>query len=115
FLEFCKRHMTGRRTLRPAGHNIMDFDVPFIRTALGISQEDWDEIFHYRTVDTMPIMTALQIAGWLPEELGGQESLVKYYGVTPRKAHVAKNDTLMWIDVFASMMRSLAERKGGSG
>src|SRR5690606_25809510 len=25
FLEFCKRHMTGRRTLRPAGHNIMDF------------------------------------------------------------------------------------------
>lgn len=113
FLEFCKRNMSGKRSLRPAGHNIMSFDVPMIMTALGITQEEWDMIFHYRVVDTMPIMTTLQIAGWLPEELGGQESLVKYYGVPTLKAHVAKNDTIMWVGVFSAMVRSLIERKNG--
>jgi len=113
FIEFCKRNMSGKRSLRPGGHNIMDFDVPFIRAALGITLQEWNEIFHYRVVDTMPIMTALQLAGWLPEELGGQESLVKYYGVPTLKAHVAKNDTVMWVGVFSAMVRSLIERKNG--
>jgi DNA polymerase III alpha subunit (gram-positive type) len=116
FLEFCKRNMTGKRSLRPAGHNIAPFDIPMIMANLRISQEEWGEIFHYRHIDTMPIMTVLQDAGWLPDDLGGQESLVKYYGVTPRKAHVAKNDVHMWIDVYLAMVRSLAERKnGGAG
>jgi len=113
FIEFCKRNMSGKRSLRPGGHNIMSFDVPFIQAALNITSKEWDEIFHYRVVDTMPLMTALQFAGWLPEELGGQESLIKYYGVPALKAHVAKNDTLMWVGVFGAMTRSLKERKNG--
>lgn len=113
FLEFCKRNMSGKRSLRPAGHNIAQFDIPFIMAALNISQQEWSEIFHYRHLDTMPLLTILQDAGWLPEELGGQESLVKYYGVQQRKAHVAKNDVLMWIDVYMAMKRSLIERKNG--
>jgi DNA polymerase III epsilon subunit-like protein len=115
FIEFCKRNMSGKRSLRPAGHNIAGFDIPFIKTTLGIPHEEWEQYFHYRILDTMPIVTMFQDAGWLPDDLGSQESLVKYYGVQARKAHVAKNDTLMWVDVYHSMVRALAERKSGGG
>jgi hypothetical protein len=115
FIEFCKRNMSGKRSLRPGGHNILAFDVPMIMHALKISQEEWDELFHYRVVDTMPMVTMMQLATWLPDELGGQESLVKYYNVPTLKAHVAKNDTIMWVGVFLAMVRSLIDRKNGGG
>jgi len=113
-LAFTAKHSVGKRTLRPAGHNIGDFDLPMIRHHLKISKEEWNNIFHYRLLDTSPLLTAFQDAGWLPEELGSQDSLVSYYGVTKRKSHVAKNDTLMWVDVYLSMLKSLADRKNAS-
>jgi hypothetical protein len=113
-IDFCKRNMSGKKSLRPAGHNIATFDIPFIQSALGISQSEWGEYFHYRIVDTMPLVTAFQDAGWLPDDVVGQESLVKYYNVAPRKAHVAKNDVLMWIDAYQAMIRTMIERKSGN-
>jgi DNA polymerase III epsilon subunit-like protein len=113
-LEFTAKNSVGKRTLRPAGHNIGDFDIPMTRHHLGISKEEWNNIFHYRLLDTSPVLTIMQDAGWLPEELGSQDSLVAYYGVTKRKSHVAKNDTLMWVDVYLAMLKSLSDRKNGS-
>jgi DNA polymerase III epsilon subunit-like protein len=110
-LEFAAKHSTGKRSLRPAGHNIGDFDIPFIRHHLKISKEEWSNIFHYRILDTSPLLTILQDAGWLPETLGSQESMATYYGVKKRTAHVAKDDTLTWVDIYNSMLKSLAERK----
>lgn len=114
FLEFCAKHRTGKRSLRPAGHNIADFDIPMIQTWLKISKEEWREIFHYRLLDTSPILTAMQDAGWLPEELGSQDSMVKYYGIKQLKSHVAKNDTLMWVGVYNAMLQSLRSTKNAS-
>jgi hypothetical protein len=116
FLEWAKRNLSGKRTLRPAGHNIAAFDLPMIMAHLKIGQDEWDEIFHYGLLDTMPLMQAFKDAGWLPDEVGSQDSLVKYYGVPQLKSHVAKNDTLMWVGVYLAMVRSLVERKnGGAG
>lgn len=111
FLEFAKQVSKSKRILSPAGHNILGFDVPMIMNALKISKEEWDKVFHYKIVDTLPIVTVLQKAGWLPEELVSQDSLVKYYNVTKRTAHVAKNDTLMWVEIYQNIIKSLKQVK----
>lgn len=110
-LKFTTKHSSGKRSLRPAGHNIGDFDLPMIRHHLKFSKEEWNNIFHYRLLDTSPILTVMQDAGWLPEELGSQDSLVKYYGVKKLKSHIAKNDTLMWVGVYNAMVKSLRSSK----
>jgi oligoribonuclease (3'-5' exoribonuclease) len=99
--------------LIPMGHNV-GFDIDYIQQYL-IPKEEWDAILHYRTVDTNPIIGFLKDCGWLPKELGRLESIVEYFGAPKRKAHTAKDDTLMMVDSYKALLELMASKKSGGG
>lgn len=99
--------------LLPMGHNI-PFDIGYINEYL-IPFEEWNAIIHYRLTDTNPIIGFLKDCGWLPKELGRLESVVDYFGIPKRKAHTAKDDTLMTVDVYKALLALMASKKNGGG
>ena len=103
-MAFLKKNSPKKRSLRPCGHNIA-FDIGFIQTHL-LSKKEWEDYCHYRVLDTTPIATFMQDIGVWPSKLGSLVSLVEYLGVKKRLAHNAKEDTLMWIDVYVALQRN---------
>jgi DNA polymerase III alpha subunit (gram-positive type) len=97
---------------RPLGHNVV-FDVEFTRQL--IPQAEWEAHVHYGVICTSIMTNVLKEVGMLPESLGNLSSLVKYFGVQERKAHTAKDDVLMMIDVYAKMIQMLKANTEGSG
>ena len=100
FLEGSK--IKGKkRSYRPAGHNI-DFDLRFIFDQL-MPEEEWKKHIHHNTLDTLRVLTFLQDIDFLPSELGKLESLVEYFGLEKGKAHDAKEDIKMTVEVYKKM------------
>jgi len=97
---------------RPLGHNVV-FDVEFTRQL--IPQAEWEANVHYGVICTSIMTNVLKEVGMLPESLGNLSSLVKYFGVQERKAHTAKDDVLMMIDVYAKMIQMLKANTEGGG
>jgi DNA polymerase III epsilon subunit-like protein len=97
---------------RPLGHNVA-FDVGFTRQLL--TQAEWESSVHYGIVCTSVMTNVLKDIGILPETLGNLGSLVKHFGIQERKAHTAKDDVLMMIDVYAKMIQMLKGNTEGSG
>ena len=90
-----------RKSFRPAGHNI-DFDLRFLFEQL-IPEDEWKKQVHHNTLDTLRILTFLQDVGFLPSELGKLETLVEYFGIPLGKAHDAKEDIKMTVEVYKKM------------
>jgi|WetSurMetagenome_2_1015567.scaffolds.fasta_scaffold300247_1 DNA polymerase III alpha subunit (gram-positive type) len=110
--KFLDKNSAYKRSLTPSGHNIAGFDIPFIVQSLDL-KEVWDTHCHYRLADTSPILNFLQDLDLLPRELGSLESLVKYFKVPKLQAHTAKGDSLMWVEVYKSLIQVIS-KKGSS-
>ena len=111
-LDFFKRNSDKKRSLQPCGHNI-DFDIRFITAGL-VSLDDWNKYVHYRTIDTMQISSFMKDVDILPEKVGSLESLVEHFGLAKRNAHNAKEDVLMWLDVYKAYKGMFKEMKRGA-
>jgi DNA polymerase III alpha subunit (gram-positive type) len=112
-LAFLKEFKGKQKTKpRPLGHNVV-FDIEFTRQL--IPQAEWEANVHYGVICTSIMTNVLKEVGMLPESLGNLGSLVKYFGVQERKAHTAKDDVLMMIDVYAKMIQMLKANTEGSG
>lgn len=110
--SFLKKHSPKKRGIRPAGHNIA-FDIAFLKGQLKID-DIWEEKCHYRVLDTTPITTFMQDLGVWPEKLGSLTSLVDYFKIPMMNAHTAKDDVLMWIEVYKQMKLQTKEALSGS-
>ena len=65
-------------------------------------------------MDTSPIVSFLKEVEWLPPELGDLKSLVDYFKVEKREAHIAKNDILMTIDVYKALINLMNSKKNNN-
>ena len=101
---FLKKYSPKKRGIRPAGHNIA-FDIEFVKRQLKIGSL-WEDKCHYRVLDTTPITTFMQDLGVWPDKLGSLSSLVEFFDIPMLNAHTAKDDVLMWIDVYKKMKES---------
>ena len=110
---FLKKHSPKKRGVRPAGHNIA-FDIEFIKRQLKIDKL-WEEKCHYRVLDTTPITTFMQDVGVWPDKLGSLVSLVEHFNVPMLNAHTAKDDVLMWIEVYKQMKIQTKQSLTGPG
>lgn len=112
-LEFFKKNSVKKRSLIPCGHNI-NFDINMIIGCGLLSQEEWDKFVHYRTLDTTPLTSFLKEVDILPSKVGNLGSLVEHFGLEKRNAHNAREDVLMWIDVFKAYKKMLIDIKKGA-
>lgn len=112
-LAFLKEFRGKQKAkLRPLGHNV-GFDVNFTRQL--VTQAEWESNVHYGVACTSVMTNVLKDIGMLPETVGNLGSLVKHFGVQERKAHTAKDDVLMMVDVYAKMIQMLKANTEGSG
>lgn len=109
---FLKKHSPKKRGIRPAGHNIA-FDIAFLKGQLKIDKI-WEDKCHYRVLDTTPIATFMQDLGVWPDKLGSLTSLVEYFKIPMMNAHTAKDDVLMWIEVYKQMKVQTKQAMTGS-
>lgn len=110
-MAFLEKHkIKGKRNhFRPCGQNIQ-FDELFVMAQL-VPEEDWRKLVHYRAIDTLMILTFLQDVGFLPKELGNLGSQVDYFGIPVGKAHDAKEDIRMTVDVYRAYCKMMAGAK----
>ena len=99
-----KNNPGGEVKLLPIGQNV-GFDIEFVIEKL-IAKGSWEKYVSYRLLDTGVIAQYLKLLGKIPESVsGGLSSLVEFFGVEKREAHIAKNDVLMTVDVLRSMLK----------
>lgn len=112
-VAFFKKYSPGKkRNIQPCGHNI-DFDINMLTNTI-LDLDTWETMIHYRRLDTSPLTSFLKETEILPEKIGSLTSLVDHFGLQKRLAHNAKEDTLMWVDVFKAMKKMLNDMKKGS-
>lgn len=98
-----------RKSLMPAGHNVA-FDKDMIWNQL-MPQDEFEEVVHYRTLDTSSVCTFLKDVGILPEDLGNLMSLVEHFNVPKQEAHNAKGDVRMNIEMYKRIKVMMKDRK----
>ena len=110
-LSFLTKHKIKgkRRHFRPCGQNIK-FDENFIMTQV-VPEEEWRKLVHYRELDTLSILTFLQDLEFLPKDLGNLESQVEYFNIPKGRAHDAKEDIRMTVDVYRAYRKLLEDKK----
>ena len=110
-IPFLEKHKIKgkRRHFRPCGQNI-GFDENFVMAQL-VPEEEWRKLVHYRAIDTLQILTFLQDVGFLPKELGNLGSQVEYFSIPEGKAHDAKEDIRMTVDVYRAYRKLLIDKK----
>jgi oligoribonuclease (3'-5' exoribonuclease) len=110
-LEFLEKHKIKgkRRHFRPCGQNIV-FDENFIMTQV-VPEKEWRKLVHYRALDTLQILTFLQDINFLPSDLGNLESQVEYFNVPKGRAHDAKEDIRMTVDVYKAYRKMFMSKK----
>jgi len=110
-LKFLEKYKIKgkRRHFRPCGQNI-GFDENFIMTQV-VPENEWRKLVHYRALDTLQILTFLQDIDFLPADLGNLESQVEYFNVPKGRAHDAKEDIRMTVDVYKAYRSMLIAKK----
>ena len=110
-LKFLEKHKIKgkRRHYRPCGQNIA-FDENFIMSQV-VPEEEWRKLVHYRALDTLTILTFLQDLEFLPKDLGNLESQVEYFNIPKGRAHDAKEDIRMTVDVYRAYRKLLEDKK----
>lgn len=90
--------------LEPLGHNVA-FDIIKIKDNL-ISEGSWLKYVSYRLLDTGVIGNYLKKTGRIPKEISGSlGSYCDHFKVDKTKAHDAKGDVIMTIEVFKEMLK----------
>lgn len=90
--------------LEPIGHNVA-FDIQRIKKDL-ISEGSWLKFVSYRVLDTGVIGNYLKKKGRIPSEISGSlSSYADHFGIDKSKAHDAKGDCEMTVEVFKHMLR----------
>lgn len=90
--------------LEPLGHNVA-FDIIKVKDNL-ISEGSWLKFVSYRLLDTGVIGNYLKKTGKIPKEISGSlGSYCDYFKVDKTKAHDAKGDVIMTIEVFKEMLK----------
>ena len=114
-VEFFNKHKISgkRRSLQPAGYNILYFDNDFIHEYL-MSEDEWKKYVHHAAIDDFPLVNALKRAGLLPAEVGNLTSLVEHFKIPMKEAHHAKGDVLMNIEVHKYLENILKLAKKNS-
>jgi len=93
------------------GQNVA-FDIRFLNATI-LSKEDFKKagIFH-GTLDTKNIADFLKIVGIFPEGLSTSlGNLIDHMNLPKRKAHEAKDDVLMTVDLFKGLVDLFKDRK----
>lgn len=93
------------------GYNVR-FDVNFLQEHL-IPKKELEKLVHYKVVDTMDAIDFLKRNDWIPPSIGTLESAVSYFQVPKGKAHTAKDDVLMTIEVEKKISELMASKKNG--
>lgn len=94
----------GKDKPLPLGHNVQ-FDILGIKRNL-VSDGTWNKYVSYRVLDTGTIGQYLKILGRVPSGISG--SLVSYadhFGIDRSKAHTAKGDCEITMEIFKRMVR----------
>jgi len=111
--EFIKKHNKTKTALEPLGHNVA-FDIDMLKAQL-FTKEQYGKLFHYRVVDTFPISNLLKQVGMLPKEVGKLTTLADHYKIPYEKAHEAKVDVYLCVDVYRNMIKSLKSLMENTG
>lgn len=111
---FVKKHkgtgVHGRPS--PLGHNVQ-FDIDMLKNQI-LTKEEYNDIIHYRVVDTSPIANFYKAAGLLPKESGKLTSIAEFYGFEVSGAHDAKFDVYLCLNVYKKMISTLESLKNNS-
>jgi DNA polymerase-3 subunit epsilon/ribonuclease T len=91
------------------GHNLR-FDRGFIECQFffdGANFFDWEDYFHYRSVDTQVLATMMMHAGILALESTGLDAVLQIYNMRPTKRHDALGDAIDEAKVYHNMLSDL--------
>jgi DNA polymerase III epsilon subunit-like protein len=90
--------------LEPLGHNV-DGDIRLVKENL-ISEGSWLKYVSYRVQDTGVVGNFLKKQGKIPKEISGSlSSYAEHFKVDNTKAHDAKADVIMCINVYKEMLK----------
>lgn len=110
-IEFLTKYKipNKRKHFRLSGHNV-EFDKRFILAQLA-EEEEWEKLVHYNTIDTLRITTFLQDVGFIPNDVGSLTSMVEYFNIPLGKAHDAREDIKMTVDLYSAIKKMMKEKK----
>jgi len=114
-IPMIKRHLKKRgkySNIIPMGYNIISFDIPWAQYHL-LDKKTWESMIHYKPLDVMQHVDMLKSYGWLPPSVGSLNSVVEHFGVPKGKAHVAKDDILMTVEVSRKIRELMDSKKNG--
>ena len=94
------------------GYNIRGFDNRWLNYHL-INKKTLETIVHYKCLDVMDEVDVLKRHGWFPPSCGNLGSMVDFFGIPKTKAHDAKNDILMTVQVFLKVKELMESKKNG--
>lgn len=98
--------------LKAVGHNIF-FDQKFVWKYL-MPFDQWEKLFHYKSICTMQRADFLKEASWFPPELGSLSTINDYLGLPKRNAHNAKDDSIMCIEVYKKILDIMKSKKANA-
>ena len=96
----------------PLGHNYASLDGPFQKAWLGHS--NYQKNFSYRVRDTSSLAMALKDAGLLTTEDTSLQTLLKFYGIDPGRAHTADCDSKGTLELYYTLLEHLKYGKNFS-
>lgn len=107
---FEKHKIPKKRThFRLCGHNV-SFDKKFILAKI-MSEDEWESWVHYAHLDTFVIATFLKDVELIAGDVGNLGSLVEYFGIPIGKAHNAREDIKMNVEVYKAIKSMMKIRK----
>lgn len=111
--EMLKKYRTKGKysNLKFSGFNCY-FDRSFIHKYL-INKKDFEKLVHYKNVDVMEGIDFLKRVGWLPPSVGNLGSCVDHFGLPKGKAHNAREDILMTLEVDKKVKELMDSKKSG--
>lgn len=90
--------------LSPLGHNVGG-DIRLMKEFL-VSPGTWDKFVSYRVEDTGTVGNFLKRQGKIPKDISGSlSSYAKYFNIDSSKAHDAKGDVNMTVQVYEKMLK----------
>lgn len=82
-----------------AGHNV-SFDISFLKKIF--TEEEFQEIFSYRSIDTASILKYISIKKNL--SLNSLDDAIKYYNLKIEKRHTALEDAIVTAKIFTKLL-----------
>lgn len=112
-MTMLKKYRKGGRysNIRLFGFNVR-FDRDFINKHL-IPKSEFEKLVHYKVIDTMDGVDFLKRHKWLPPQVGNLSSCVDHFGLAKGKAHTAKDDVLMTLEIEKKIKEIMDSKKEG--